>query len=97
MEILTNENGFSADGRVVRWSAVRAIAVYKRDLFTHDDICLAFETTPDSWVEVSEEESGFQHLVAEVERRYPDVPRDWFEAVIHPAFVANHRVLWHTP
>ena len=94
VSVLVDQNGFSIRGCAIPWSSVRVIATYKRDLWIYDDIYLAFQAAPDSWVEVSEEEPGFQLLVAEVERRYPDVPRDWFGTVMHPAFATNYRVLW---
>jgi hypothetical protein len=94
VSVLVDDNGFHLHGREVRWDAIRAIATYKHDLFIYDDICLAFQTEPEVWVEVSEEEPGFQLLADEVVRRYPDVPEDWFAAVMHPAFEANYRVLW---
>ena len=89
-----NRDGFTLSGNTVPWSSVRAIAAYKHDLFSYDEICLAFKVSDDSWVEVSEDEPGFQSLVEEVGRRYPETPRDWFHEVMFPAFAANYRVLW---
>lgn len=94
VSISPNNKGFTIDGNIVRWSTVLAIATYKRDLFCHDDICLAFKLSDDCWFEVSEEDQGFQSLVEEVERRFPDVPRRWFHEVMFPAFATNYRVLW---
>ena len=94
MSVSVDNNGFNVRGSIVPWSTVLAIATYKRDLLVHDDICLAFKVGDDSWIEVSEEEPGFQSLVAEVGRRYPDVPADWLSEVMHPAFATNYRVLW---
>jgi len=92
--ISIDDNGFSLSRISVRWSTVRTIATYKWDLWSYDDICLAFQVAEDSWAEVSEDEPGFRELVVEVERRYPSVPRDWFNSVVHPAFETNYRVLW---
>jgi len=39
----------------VRWDSVRAIRVYKRDLFSYDMICLGFQVIDKSWVELWEE------------------------------------------
>jgi len=94
VNVSVNNDGFILDGNTVPWSSVRAIATYKHDLFAYDDICLAFKVSDESWLEVSEEEPGFQSLVQEVERRYPEVPRDWFHEVMLPAFATNYRVLW---
>ena len=93
VSILLNDNGFAVRGLNVPWSSVQAIATFKRDRLTFDDICLAFQIGPDLWVEVSQDDAGFAHLAAEVERRYP-VPRDWLGAVMRPAFATNYRILW---
>lgn len=74
--------------------SLEARPTYKHDLFAYDDICLALKMPDDSWVEVSEEKPGFRLLVEEVERRYPEVPRDWLREVMVPAFARNYRVLW---
>ena len=92
--VSVNDDGFNLDGDPVAWRSVRTIATYKRDLVTYDDIRLAFKLADDSWVEVSEEEPGFPSLVEAIERRCPGVPRDWFSAVMVPAFVKNYRILW---
>ncbi len=94
MSISVASEGFCHGGRWVAWLAVEAIAAYKRDLITYDDICLAFKVEDSSWVEMSEDEPGFETLMAEVERRYPEMPPDWFREVMHPAFAPNYRVLW---
>ena len=94
MAVIVDEHNFTVRGHAVAWPSVRRIATYKRDRFAYDEIFLAFETRPGEWVEVSEEDPGFNLLVAEMERRYPDLPRDWFGRVMHPAFQENYRILW---
>ena len=94
MGVFVSDDGFTLRGHAVLWSTVRAIVTYKHDLFTHDEICLAFKVSGDSWVEVSEDEPGFQSLVDAVARRYSTAPPDWFRAVMLPPFATNYRVLW---
>lgn len=94
MSVSVTNDGFTLDAKAITWSSVQAIATYKHDLFSYDDICLAFKVSDATWVEVSEEEPGFQLLVDEVELRYPEVPRDWLDAVMLPAFARNYRVVW---
>jgi hypothetical protein len=89
VSLLLDDDGFTFDGTAVRWSSVRAVVTYKWDLLTCDDICLGFRVGDDAWVEVSEEEPGFDRLVAEVERRYPGVARDWFREAMRPAFATK--------
>jgi hypothetical protein len=94
MSVSVTTLGFTLNGHAVDWEAVRAVAVYKRDLYVYDNICLAFKLSDDSWVEVSEEEPGFSALAKAVERRFPTVPRDWFRQAMFPAFATNYSVLW---
>ena len=94
MSVAVDHHGFVIDATRVSWSSVLTIATYKRDLFTYDDICLAFEVGPGRWVEVSEEEAGFAELAKAVERAFPEVPGDWFGTVMLPPFEANRCVLW---
>jgi hypothetical protein len=85
------------DGATVPWSSVRTIATYKLDLLVQDAICLAFEVGDDVWVVASEEERGFDSLRAELARRYPGIPGDWFWVAAMPPFAENYRVLWRAP
>ncbi len=94
MSTVINDTGFVTSGVAVAWADVLAITTYKRDLFTYDDICLAFKVGPGRWVEVSEEEPGFAELVKAMEKAFPGVPRNWSETVVQPPFATNHRVLW---
>lgn len=91
---MIDEHGFDFRESVVTWAAIKAIATYKLDLGTYDEICLAFKVADGSWVEVVESAPGFSDLMAEVDRRFPEIPRDWYRRVMLPAFATNYRVLW---
>lgn len=77
--ITVEDRGFWAhfrEGRPVRiwWEEISEIVAFQRDLFALDLICLHIKTC-DGWgFEINEEVSGFKPLVAEFERRLPDVP-----------------------
>jgi len=94
MSDLPDESGFTLKGYTVLWSDVRAIATYKADLLTYDDIRLAFEIDSDRSLAISEEDPAFQKFVTAIEQRFPGIPADWFENVMKPAFKENYRVLW---
>lgn len=79
----------------VRWDQVRGIAAYKRDLFTVDEMWLAFRLHgTDEWVHVSEEDEGFDALLKEIERRCPDRNLDWWYQTAVPAFAHCWTIVW---
>jgi len=92
--IRIDQDSFSTHGRAVPWSTIRAVSTFKRDLWAHDEICVAFEISVGSWVIVAETETGFEELTKEIERRFPVIPPDWFREVALPAFQENYRKLW---
>lgn len=80
----------------VLWSDVREIAVYKRDLFATDEICLGLRVSDeDEWIELSEEDRGFMPFIDEMQVQFPSIPEGWYQKVMVPAFKPNHRVLWN--
>src|SRR5580658_3725667 len=50
------------------WDKVLTVETFKRDLFSVDCICLAFET-PNGWIEVNEDMKGWRDFLSEVETR----------------------------
>lgn len=95
--ILIDEAGFVLPGlqRVhVRWSSIRCIRAFKKDLITSDEVYLSFENdTAPEYVEVSEEEAGFGEFRIHLENRF-SFPVGWYEAVLKPAFARNETVLY---
>lgn len=78
-----------------RWDDVKTVKTFKRDYFSVDCICLAFET-PDGWIEVNEDMKPFGPFLDAVERALPGFPpqTDWWIQVMKPAFAPNERELW---
>jgi hypothetical protein len=77
------------------WDSVLAVDTFKRDFFSVDCICLAFQT-PDGWIEVNEQMKGWGEFLAMVESRlagFPPFKIWWFEVML-PAFQTNHARLW---
>lgn len=80
---------------LVFWTEVRQIFAFKEDVFAYDIICLGFRITDDGeWVMVHEEMKGYKDLVSEIERRFSDYERDWWEKVAYPAFERCFTPIW---
>ena len=75
------------------WDEILEIVTFKRDLFTYDDIRLAFRLD-DGWLEVSEDALGWPELTEEMQRRFQDIPTDWYTTVMFPPFETCYRVLY---
>ena len=82
----------------IRWSDIKKIITYKYDLFSIDEICVGFLTAldADSWLEISEQWSGFQEATDKLEERFPSIPKDWYGKVMVPAFESKETVLWES-
>ena len=93
--------GFEAVSRqgrrfAVRWAGVRHVLAYKRDLWTTDEICLAFESDAGPVREVSEEWPGFTDLFHGMETELGVSP-GWYLDIMTPAFEPMHRVIFSRP
>jgi len=77
------------------WEAVLAVDTFKRDLFTVDGVCLAFQTTK-GWIEVNEDMKGWHDFLGAAERHLDSFPAvsSWLGKVTVPAFKTNHARLW---
>ncbi len=80
------------------WNSVLAVETFKRDQFTVDCICLAFETK-DGWIEVNEDMKGWGDFLSAVESHLAGFPpqANWFLNTMFPAFATNHARLWNKP
>lgn len=82
----------------LRWAEVKEIVVHKWDLYSYDEICLAFRSTDDndSWLEIGEHSIGFDDALRAVEDHFSPLPEDWWAAVAQPPFEANRSVIWRS-
>ena len=64
----------------------------------YDRICLGFRVSSrgDCWW-VNEDMPGYERLLQELARVYPDHDRGWWTKVAFPAFAANYTTLWRAP
>ena len=82
----------------VRWADVREVFAFKQDCFTYDRICVGFRVSAGGdYHAVDEDMPGYEALLQEVYRRYPDYDRDWWSKVVSPAFAPNYTPLWGGP
>ena len=80
-------------GRVV-WTEVREIRTYKRDLWSYDQICLAFRVGEEEWVEIGEGDAHFLATCERIRQVFPDIPEHWYNDVMLPAFAPNDTLLY---
>lgn len=80
----------------VRWSDICLIRAYKRDIFTHDLVCIWIETKSGASVEIDEKMTGFGAVTRRIEKEFPTIPGDWFEKVSFPPLKANESTLWQS-
>lgn len=101
--IRLDADGFSIiehDGSVhqVAWVSVKEVFAFKLDMGTFDTIRLGFRVSgDDSCFQVDEDDPGFRDLLAEIERRFDIVDKDWSSKVAFPAFATNRTTLWGEP
>ena len=93
VEWLTLEN--ETGSLTFSWDSVLAVDTFKRDFFTVDCICLAFETK-DGWIEVNEDMKGWGDFLPAVASRLTGFPEQgkWWREVMLPPFATKHARLW---
>jgi len=95
-------DGFSileADGTLhdLAWASVKEVFAFKLDLLMCDTIRLGFRLSDGTYLQVDEDDTGYRELVAEIERRFDLVEKDWWTKVAFPAFATNRTTLWGEP
>jgi hypothetical protein len=82
----------------VPWDAVVEIAAFKRDLFSFDEVCLAYRLRgfAEFW-SVGELDTGFDAVRSETQRRFAGIAPDWYGEVSVPAFEEKWTRIWGAP
>ena len=98
-EIALGSNGFkvtplaaSSESSIsLEWDSVVQAMAYKRDLFSTDQVCIAFRLNDESEIEVHEEMKGWTELCDALPNHLPGAPpwTDWFMKITTPAFELN--------
>ncbi len=82
----------------VPWDGVVEIATFKRDLFSYDEVCLAYRLRGwDQFWCVGEEDAGFAAVRRETEKRFSGIPANWLGDVSVPAFEEKWTRIWGSP
>jgi hypothetical protein len=81
--------------RLIPWTKIEKIAAFKRDLYTVDLMCIAFETS-DFVYEINEEMVSWAAFVTAIATHLPGCLKveEWYQAVMLPAFETNQTVLY---
>jgi rubrerythrin len=59
-----------------------------------DCICLAFQIGDVQWLEITEEDRGFDALHQKMEEVFPAIPKSWWHEVAFPPFATRATVLY---
>lgn len=80
--------GQTADIVSVAWERVTEASAYKRDLWSTDQICIAFTMNDDTFIEIHEEMRGFCELCERLPRALPGALAfgSWYQDITVPAF-----------
>lgn len=81
---------------VALWAEITEVAAFQRDCYAVDLMCVQFNSTDGSTLEVNEDMPGFKDLVCALPQHLPGcLPFDaWWHTVAVPAFKTNLTVIW---
>lgn len=85
---------FEAEERIP-WARIDRVVAFKRDLFAHDRMCIAFDASGFTF-EINEEMVCWAAFVNEMPKFLPGClnVEAWYDAVMHPAFATNGTILY---
>ncbi|HCN29942.1 MAG TPA: hypothetical protein DIT64_14610 [Verrucomicrobiales bacterium] len=95
-DLVLTDNGFeiralkeqTADVVSVAWECVTEASAYKRDLWSTDQICIAFTMDNETFIEIHEEMRGFCDLCERLPAVLPGALAfgSWYQEITVPAF-----------
>lgn len=82
--------------RTIELNDVQRVIAWKRDRWSFDEIVVTLELNGNDAVEISEDATGYNELVARLESTLPGFPMtdQWWKDVGFPPFAENPTVLW---
>ena len=80
--------------RLLKWDRVNRIAVYKKDEFTTDLICIEFGLPENMVVTLHEELEGYNSVVQAMHLQFEGIEKDWYSKIVQPPFERNYRVIY---
>lgn len=80
----------------ISWGEVQKVAVFKRDLYVVDMVCLLVELPGPRTLELNEEMQGWQAFIESLPQFLVGITpwHEWFLAVAFPAFKANPTLIF---
>jgi hypothetical protein len=74
--------------KLIPWTSIRRVVAFKRDVYSHDLLCLALEFQPQAVVELDESMKGWHELLKALPARLPGAlsADEWLPRVAFPAF-----------
>jgi hypothetical protein len=79
----------------VSYLHVQRIVGFKRDLYTFDMVCIAFEMR-DTTVEINEEMDGYDSVIATLPKHFSGLEAEWWAKVVFPPVATNWTTIWET-
>lgn len=86
---------YGAASHAARWSSIRQITAFKRDVYTHDCVCLLL-AVPETVIEIREDMEGFASFREGMERHF-DIAPTWFLDTMGSPFDTSPRDLYRHP
>lgn len=81
--------------QLLKWAEVCRIAVFKRDEYISDLICIEFTLVGEKIVVLNEEVKGYSSVVQQMHLQYENIEKDWYPKIVQPAFERNYRVIYY--
>jgi len=79
---------------LLKWEQVILIAVYKKDEFATDLICIEYGLVENTLVTIHEELEGYDSVVQRMHLRFEGIEKDWYSKIVLPPFERNYRVIY---
>jgi len=92
------KDGFNFTGSnqpfFVRWADIEAIFVYKRDLFTYDELNMEIFLTDEYRIRITEETDGWYQFIVKLKEVFPAIDKEFEVKLMFPAFETNLSLIY---
>ena len=78
------------------WKQVKSVAVYKKNEFMSDLICIEFGLPENMTITIHEEMEGYDSVVQTMHLQFEGIEKDWYSKIVKPAFERNYRIIYET-
>jgi len=77
-----------------RWSDIEAIFVYKRDLFTFDELNMEIFLINDYRIRITEETNGWYQFILKLKQVFPTIDQEFEGKLMFPPFETNLSLIY---